>query len=326
LTDLDAAQSARESNLAMLRGQLNPGNAAKLGTGIVSPGNAQPLALLKQTDPDSFGTIVDGYKSKLIANPESIKGELRRFNTDPGSIGQVLTPEEQTAFLKYGQTVSSINKSSIARVGNSDLSDPVRMMMGDSKLAPHDLNAVVQKSAADEGVSAPDSSAAQQARAEIYNNILNQNTVKGGATVGGSDVLNVSGAQNAVRQIKAETGPGGRYSQIFGPDHVAQLDAFETYMSMIGGSKPAGSLSLSARVRNLMSPLAMIKEPKDWAMDIARGFNDQSLAAMFSQPASGNLFMKGITSPSEQNGLGMITGAAALAVKGSSDRKTQNPY
>lgn len=315
LKELTDAQAQRDGNLAMLRGQLTASNADKLGTGIVAPGNGKQLALLQKTDPDSYATIVDGFRGQLMNDPKNIPRTLAKFGNDQPTLDAVMPRDEQQAWRTYAAAKMKFDKVS-ASTADTPAAGPVRLLMGDTKLAPNDLNTVVQRSATDAGVTNTwEAPAAQQARAELYSNVLKQSTEISGKA-GGKEVLNVSKAQNMLDDISKDE----RYNAILGPADRQKLTDFKTYLSMIKESQGGSSLAQQGVVRTLFKPFEFIRSPKAWGTSLLTSFNNDTVGKVFSQPASANLFLKAASAGPSARSVSMLTGALALAGRSASQR------
>lgn len=318
ISDLTDLQGQRSSNLALLRGQLNASNAGKLGTGIIAPGNGRQIDLIKNQSPESFSTIQDAFRGQLAnGNPTTI---FKRFASDQPTLDAVIPPEEQKAWLGFGQAKRALNTLTSKQSQNEAKGAVSQLINAGPAADPAGLNGLVAKSMKNSGATNSwDTPVAQQARAELYSNVIRAATERTNAS-GGADVLNTSRAQAMLRDI--EQNANGKWSSIMGPADKENLKNLGIYLSSLD-LKAGGQLSKAEIARHLFSPLGIFENPKSWALSLAKVFNSDGLGHIFSEPASGKLAAQAIQSGSSIKGIRMMTGAMALAIRSATSQGTR---
>lgn len=87
----------------------------KLVDSLAKPGSGFTLRVLKRIVPEEkFKVFTDGYKTRLLREPEKILSTLDAFRRDPQALNLLMTREEQAEFRRFGRGMMQMKTSSVA--------------------------------------------------------------------------------------------------------------------------------------------------------------------------------------------------------------------
>lgn len=299
----------REAKLALFQGELQTPRADNLGWNLIRPGNNKALATLKAEAPDQFDVVADAYRTNLLRNPENIRGELKKFRSDPETLGMVIPPEEQQVWESYGRAHKAWQGQKVQKALAADYDQEagaLDILFGGpspGKASSGQLDQLIRTAGG------PDSPTAKSLRAGVYKHILDQSMV----TEEGHRILNPAKVRSMVDDLTANEQK--RLSPIMGAEDWQALQDFATYASMLEGSKVSGQLQTAGVLSTLRSPVKFIRSPEHYAMAAAQVVNNETFARILSNPASSALFRQAAEEGPTPAGIRKYTAALAVAYK-----------
>jgi hypothetical protein len=284
---------------------------------ILRPGNLSVVEAYKNARPNEFAQIANGFRTKLINQPDQIETTLKRFSNDQSVLRSFMSDEEQEAWKSYGRSWNAWKDQKIQRTlqaQNDSVQSSLDIIMGTKPemggtghaATGAEISQMVSK------IRGADSSVAGSLRAGIYQRLLDQATVT--SESGGVRTLDGKKLVGAIDDLLSEESRR-RLAPIMRPEDMQSLENFGKYALMIAKTKEGGQIQTSNLTAGITSPVKFMLHPERWLLGMAQLANNQRFAKILSEPVSSRLFMEAAEEGPTPKGIRLLAGASSTALR-----------
>jgi hypothetical protein len=193
---------------------------------------------------DLYKRVQSGIETKLMRQPDKIPTLFDSGAASPNTLSRMLTPESQSAFLKYKDNLDKLNSSLASKVANEGDFVKRASMIAESG----DLQGAADIIKRAGGTNSP---TAENTRAAFYQSILKNSTDPKSGKLGMGSLAKNAG--------KLANDPAA--SQVFSPETIQELKDIQTFANAASStSTGTGSSFMASAVAEKMS----LVRPDKW--------------------------------------------------------------
>lgn len=197
---------------------------------FAAPGEATSLRLFKRmADPQKWQQFTNGFKTKLMAEPEKINAQLDAFKKDPTSLDLLLSKAEQNELRTYGGAAQKLNSGTVMKAlkSQTDTAGKVSQILDNGTEA--ELSDLIKRNGG------PDTPFGKNMRAAVFESIFD----KSSRLAKGSDRPTIDPQQFV--KVVSDYVDSGRLKGVLTPSDIETLTRLRAYGNQVPMPADAGS-------------------------------------------------------------------------------------